>query len=233
MMTAIALVTGGNRGIGLAVCEGLAKLGMHVLLGSRDLANGAKAAGTLRQKGLTVDAVQLDVTDPTSIENLHQTVQAQYKRLDVLVNNAAILLDENSNILRLPIETMRATMEANFYGPMMLCQTFLPLMRQHGYGRVVNVSSQAGQLSSMGNYAPAYSISKTALNALTVMFAAAMHGGDIKINAMCPGWVRTDMGGAGASRSPEQGAETILWLATLPKDGPTGGFFRDKKPLAW
>ncbi len=232
-MANIALVTGGNRGIGLAACEGLAKLGMHVVMGSRDLVKGETAASALRQKGLDVEAVQLDVTDATSIEQARQEIQQKLGRLDVLVNNAAVLLDENSNIMRLPTDTMRETMEANFYGPLMICQMFLPMMQQQRYGRVVNVSSQAGQLSTMGNYAPSYSISKTALNALTVMFAAAIHGGDIKINAMCPGWVRTDMGGRNASRSPEQGAETILWLATLPKDGPTGGFYRDQKPLAW
>lgn len=232
-MATIALVTGGNRGIGLAACEGLAKLGMHVLMGSRDLSKGEAAAAALRQKGLGVEAIQLDVTDDESIEQARQVIQKKQGRLDVLVNNAAILIDETSNILRLPIEIMRETMEVNFYGPLMLCQAFLPMMQQQRYGRVVNVSSQAGQLSTMGNYAPAYSISKTALNALTVMFAAAMHGGDIKINAMCPGWVRTDMGGRNASRSPEQGADTIVWLATLPKDGPTGGFFRDRKPVAW
>lgn len=232
-MATIALVTGGNRGIGLAACEGLANLGIHVLMGSRDLAKGETVASALRQKGLDVEAVQLDVTDAESIEQARQTIQNQHGRLDVLVNNAAILIDETSNIMRLPIEMMRETMEANFYGPLMVCQAFLPTMQQQRYGRVVNVSSQAGQLSTMGNYAPAYSISKTALNALTVMFAAAMHGGDIKINAMCPGWVRTDMGGSNASRSPEQGADTIVWLATLPKDGPTGGFFRDRKSVAW
>lgn len=231
-MAQIALVTGGNRGIGLAVCEGLAKLGMHVLMGSRDLAKGDSAASTLRQKGLSVEAIQLDVTDPASIEKSRQTVSEKQGRLDVLVNNAAIMIDENSNIMRLPIDTLRETMEANFFGPFRMCQTFLPMMQQQRYGRVVNVSSQAGQLSTMGNYAPAYSISKTALNALTVMFGAAIQG-DIKMNAMCPGWVRTDMGGPNAHRSPDQGAETILWLATLPADGPTGGFFRDQKPLAW
>lgn len=230
-MANIALVTGGNRGIGLAACEGLATLGMHVVMGSRDMVKGESVAAALRQKGLNVEAIQLDVTNATSIEQTRQAIQQKHGRLDVLVNNAAILIDETSNILRLPIETMRETMEANFYGPLMMCQAFLPMMRQ--YGRVVNVSSQAGQLTTMGNYAPSYSISKTALNALTVMFAAAIHGGDIKINAMCPGWVRTDMGGPNAHRSPEQGAETILWLATLPKDGPTGGFYRDQKPLAW
>ena len=232
-MANIALVTGGNRGIGLAACEGLATLGMHVLMGSREMAKGEMAAAALRQKGLSVEAVQLDVTDVNSIEQARQAIQQKHGRLDVLVNNAAVLLDENSNIVRLPIDTMRETMDANFYGPLMMCQAFLPMMQQQRYGRVVNVSSQAGQLSTMGNYAPSYSISKTALNALTVMFAAAIHGGDIKINAMCPGWVRTDMGGPNAHRSPEQGAETILWLATLPKDGPTGGFYRDQKPLAW
>ncbi len=232
-MAVIALVTGGNRGIGLAACEGMAALGMHVFMGSRDVAKGEMAAAALSQKGLSVEAVQLDVTDVNSIEQARQAIQQKHGRLDVLVNNAAVLLDENSNIMRLSIEIMRETMEANFYGPLMMCQAFLPMMQQQRSGRVVNVSSQAGQLTTMGNYAPSYSVSKTALNALTVMFAAAIHGGDIKINAMCPGWVRTDMGGPNAHRSPEQGAETILWLATLPKDGPTGGFYRDQKPLAW
>lgn len=229
----IALVTGGNRGIGYAACEGLGKLGFQVLLTSRDLDKGENAAAALRKKGYQVNAHQLDVVDPASIEALRQTVEARYGRLDVLVNNAAVLLDEGAGIFELGLETIRETMETNFYGPLLMGQAFIPLMQQQRYGRVVNVSSEAGSLASMGTYAPSYSMSKAALNALTRVFAASVRGTDIKVNSMCPGWVRSDMGGPGAPRSLEQGAETILWLATLPSDGPTAGFFRDKKQVAW
>jgi NAD(P)-dependent dehydrogenase (short-subunit alcohol dehydrogenase family) len=152
------------------------------------------------------------------------------------VNNAAAYLDEGVSVLDVELDTVRATMENNLYGPLLLCQALVPGMIRRGYGRVVNVSSGAGQLSSMADYAPSYSISKAGLNALTRMVADAARSAGAKnvlVNAVDPGWVRTDMGGAGAPRSVEQGVDTIVWLATLPDGGPTGGFFHDRKPIPW
>jgi NAD(P)-dependent dehydrogenase (short-subunit alcohol dehydrogenase family) len=150
------------------------------------------------------------------------------------VNNAGILIDKrSSSVMETTVETFRTTLETNFYGPLMITQALVPVMREHDYGRVVNLSSGLGQLEEMGDGTPAYRASKTALNALTRMFAAATQGEGILVNAMCPGWVRTDMGGKHATRGVAKGAETAIWLATLPKDGPSGGFFRDKKPIKW
>jgi NAD(P)-dependent dehydrogenase (short-subunit alcohol dehydrogenase family) len=164
-------------------------------------------------------------------------VKRIYGRLDILVNNAAILIDApggfKASLFDLTSDTLRRTMETNLLGPVRLIQAAAPLMREQAYGRIVNISSGAGQLSDMGSGYPAYRMSKTALNALTRIAASELGGGDIKVNAMCPGWVRTEMGGPDADRSPEEGADTAVWLATLPDTGPTGGFFRDRKPIAW
>jgi NAD(P)-dependent dehydrogenase (short-subunit alcohol dehydrogenase family) len=233
MMQKIALVTGGNRGIGFAVCKGLAQTGLQVILGSRDEQKGDKAAASLREQGLEVVTHQLDVTDPASIAALKAYVSKQYGRLDVLVNNAAVHLDSSKSFLNIPVDIVHLTFEINFYGALRLCQAFLPLMKEHQYGRVVNVSSDMGSLSKMGGRSGAYRTSKAAINALTCVIASEVQGYNIKVNTMSPGWVRTDMGGPSAPRSPEQGADTILWLATLPDDGPTGGFFKDRATLPW
>ena len=229
----IALVTGANRGIGFETCRQLAGAGLRVILTSRDPAKGRRAADLLRREGKDVAWEPLDVTDSKSVKRLLDAVRRRFGRLDVLVNNAAVYLDEDVSVFEVDDATVRATLETNFYGPLAMCRAFVPLMQAQGYGRVVNVSSGAGQLSSMTGGAAAYKVSKAALNALTRIVADEVRPANIKVNAVCPGWVRTKMGGPGAPRSPEQAAETIVWLATLPDRGPTGGFFRDRKPIAW
>ena len=229
----VALVTGANRGIGLEVCRQLAALGLRVVLTARDRKKADAAAASLGGTPEEVIAVQLDVTDARSIREAGQEVADRAGHVDMLVNNAAILLGESQGVLDIPIDDYRKTFETNVFGAIAVCQTFVPAMTRRRYGRVVNVSSRAGQLSRTGSYAPAYSISKTALNGFTRQLAAATTGADVLVNAACPGWVRTDMGGSGAPRSVEQGADTIVWLATLPAGGPSGGFFSDRKLLDW
>jgi NAD(P)-dependent dehydrogenase (short-subunit alcohol dehydrogenase family) len=225
----IAVVTGGNRGIGLEICRQLAQAGMHVILTARDEAKGKAAA-----KKLGVESHQLDVDSDESVKAFARWIKDTHGRCDVLVNNAGVMLDpRGSRVLDSKIETYRDTLETNLIGPLRMIQAIVPLMRKQGYGRIVNMSSGQGQLTEMGVGTPAYRVSKTALNALTRTTAADLHGSGILVNAMCPGWVRTDMGGSGAPRSVEQGADTALWLATLPEKGPSGGYFRDRKQIPW
>jgi NAD(P)-dependent dehydrogenase (short-subunit alcohol dehydrogenase family) len=153
--------------------------------------------------------------------------------VDVLVNNAAVLLSENDEVLSIPSDAYRRTFETNVFGAIEVCRAFVPQMARAGYGRIVNVSSGAGQLATMSAYAPAYSMSKAALNAFTRILAHTYRASGVLVNAVDPGWVRTDMGGPSAPRSPQEGAETIVWLATLPDSGPTGGFFHDRRAIDW
>ena len=176
----------------------------------------------------------LDVTNASSIDALAAFLREKFEGVDILVNNAGVLLDpRGSRLLDSKIEIYRDTFETNVLGPLQLTQALLPLMKKRSYGRIVNVSSGQGQLSEMSSGTPAYRISKTALNALTRIVAAETRATNILVNSMCPGWVRTDMGGPNASRTVEEGADTAVWLATLPDGGPTGGFFRDRKPIPW
>jgi len=235
--TRIALVTGANRGIGLEIVRQLSRAGLMAVLASRDVAKGREAAAKLASEGLEPPVVALDVTDEGSIRAAVGEVLSLFGRIDVLVNNAGVLHEgqspDVSKVLELSPAMALATYETNTLGPLRTMQAVVPIMQKGGYGRVVNLSSGAGQLAEMGAGFPAYRMSKAALNALTRVTAAELGPAPIKVNAMCPGWVRTDMGGPNATRSVEQGAETAVWLATLPEAGPTGGFFRDKAPIAW
>ncbi len=228
----VAVVTGANRGIGFETCRQLAKKGIQVILTSRDRAKGEAAVEKLQAEGLDVSYHPLDVTDSDSVQRLAEFIKREFGQLDILVNNAGVSLDSSDSVLNTKIDTLRKTMDTNLYGPLLLCQALIPLMK-HNYGRVVNVSSGAGQLSDMTSGYPSYRISKTALNALTRILANELKGTNILVNSVCPGWVKTDMGGANAPRTPEQGADTIVWLATLPDNGPTSGFFRDRQPIPW
>ncbi len=235
--TRIALVTGANRGIGLEIVRQLSRAGLMAVLASRDVAKGREAAAKLASEGLEPPVVALDVTDEGSIRAAVDEVLGLFGRIDVLVNNAGVLHEgqtpDVSKVLQLSPAMALATYETNTLGPLRTMQAVVPIMQKGGYGRVVNLSSGAGQLAEMGSGFPAYRMSKAALNALTRVTAAELGPAPIKVNAMCPGWVRTDMGGPDATRSVEQGAETAVWLAMLPDTGPTGGFFRDKAPIAW
>jgi NAD(P)-dependent dehydrogenase (short-subunit alcohol dehydrogenase family) len=230
----IALVTGANKGIGFEVARELSKIkGITVILCARNKESGINAVSKLKKEGSTVDFFQLDVTDLNRIKELHNYILGKYKKLDILINNAGILLDDEINGLDVDLKTVRDTMETNFYGPLMLCQTFIPLMKENNYGRIVNFSSGLGSLNDMGGNYLSYRVSKTAINALTRIFSAEVQGSNILINSLSPGWVKTDMGGDSAPRSVEQGAETAVWLALLPDNGPTGKFFQDKKEIKW
>ena len=231
----IAVVTGANRGIGLEICRQLAgRGGIHVVLTARDQKKGNAAAQGLRKEELDVGFHPLDVTSEPSVKALAGFVAKTHGRCDILVNNAGILADpRGSRFLDSKVETYRETLATNVLGPLLLAQALVPLMKRHRYGRIVNVSSGMGQLSDMGAGSPAYRVSKAAVNALTCILAAEFGGSGILVNSMCPGWVRTAMGGSSAPRSVEQGADTAVWLATLPDNGPTGGFFRDRKAIPW
>ena len=232
MARRIALVTGANRGIGLETCRQLLALGLGVVMTGRDARAVTNALDQL-DAGANAIAVPMDVTNPDSIRTALDTAVRRIGPVDVLVNNAAILRHEDAAVLDTPRDGFRQTFETNVFGVIEACRVFVPPMAERGYGRVVNVSSGAGQLTGMSTYAPAYSMSKTALNAFTRILAATYQQQGVLANAIDPGWVRTDMGGPSAPRSVQQGADSIAWLATLPDDGPTGGFFRDRRVIHW
>jgi NAD(P)-dependent dehydrogenase (short-subunit alcohol dehydrogenase family) len=231
--TRVALVTGANRGLGLETSRQLLAKGLKVVLTGRDDDALGRAAATLAQRDDRVMTVRMDVTDADSIERAHEAVARRFDRVDVLVNNAGVLLFENEDVLSIPSEGYRRTFDTNLFGVIEVCRVFVPEMARAGYGRIVNVSSGAGQLATMSRYAPAYSMSKTALNAFTRILAHTYRENGVLVNAVDPGWVRTDMGGPSAPRSPHEGADTISWLATLPDNGPSGGFFHDRRATDW
>jgi len=228
----IALVTGANRGIGLEIARQLAARGLRVFLGIRDPLRGKATADKLAATGARVIPLTLDVADPASITAAAEKFSEQAERLDVLVNNAAILEDDALTILQITADHFDRVMRTNVRGPLLVTQAFWPFLRT-AKGRVINVSSGAGSLSEGGANIPIYGVTKTALNSLTHKFALTGAADGIVVNSMCPGWVRTDMGGPQAERSVEQGAETAVWLATDAPRKFTGRFFRDRKEIAW
>lgn len=238
-MDKIALITGANRGLGFEAARQLATKGVRVIISARDHKKAEEAQELLKKEGLDVEIIELDVSNQQSIHNAAKEIESRHGHLHVLINNAGVFMDpfdgDPSNmpsILDTKEGLLETTFKTNTVGPFLMCQAFLPLLRKSGWGRIVNVSSGMGQLNEMGAGFPAYRISKTALNAVTRIFAAETANEDICINSVCPGWVKTDMGGPNAQREPEKGVETIVWLATL-KESPTGKFLRDKQEIAW
>ena len=226
----VALVSGANRGIGREIVRQLAERGITTILGSRDEEKGRAAAEGM---GGDVRVWQLDVTDEKGIVQLVRDVEEEFGRLDVLVNNAGISIDRSQSGIDADLGVVRETLEMNLFGAWRLCEAFVPLMQPNQYGRIVNVSSGMGALNDMGGGSPAYRVSKASLNALTRILASELRGSGILVNSVCPGWVQTDMGGSGASRTVEEGADTPVWAATLPNNGPNGCFFRDRRPIPW
>ena len=230
----IAIITGGDRGIGYETCKELALVGCHVILTCRKEIDGQRALAKL-DSGDKIVFHKLDVTDIEGITSLRDWIVDTYGRVDIMINNAGVYLDEGVSVFDVDEETMRHTLEVNFYGAFHMCRAFVPLMKKNGFGRIVNVSSGYGAMSEMGGNVAAYRISKAALNALTLIMAHELRDTDIniKVNAVCPSWVSTDMGGSMALVTPQAAAKDIVHFALLDERGPSGGFFRYKKPIPW
>ena len=228
-----ALVTGANRGIGLAVARALAHAGLRVLLGARDADQGREAAASLAAEGLAVRGEALDVADSGSIASLAARLSQEGVPVDVLINNAAVFLDQRVDLFDVSRDTMRRTLEVNTLGALETIQRFAPAMRERGWGRIVNVSSDMGQIENQRRADAAYRLSKLALNGITLQAADALRGTGVLVNAVHPGWVRTRMGGDSAGLSTTEGADTVVWAALLPEGSPTGVLFRRRTPIAW
>ena len=229
--TKYALVTGGNKGIGFAICQGLLQAGFNVILAARSL-DKANAAITKLQSS-DVYPLVLDIVDDESIDRAVATYHQQFGHLDVLINNAGIYPDEGVNILTIERNLLEQTMNTNTFGAIRVTQAFSSLLAKATVARVVNVSSSYGALDGLSADVPSYCLSKLALNGATIMLAAALKSQGIVVYAMCPGWVRTDMGGAGATRSPQEGADTAIWLATEASRDLSGKFFRDRHEISY
>ncbi len=225
-----ALVTGGNRGIGFAIANGLLQKGYEVIITSRSLDKATEAAKKLQ--GIVIP-VKLDVSDDRSIDRAKETLNQKIDRLDVLINNAGIYPDEGVNILTIDRQLLELTLNTNTFGAIRMVQVFLPLLEKSQDARVINVSSGYGEIDGLSANVPSYCLSKLALNGATIMLADALHSKGIVVNAMCPGWVRTDMGGTSATRSPEEGADTAIWLATEASRNETGKFWRDRRVISY
>ena len=230
----IAIVTGGNRGLGREIARQLIQEDVFVVIGARDPFKCGQAVEELKKQGPGVAGFVLDVIDTHSVRRFVEHVQKEHGAPSILVNNAGVYPEATTaKVVDTSTATWRETLETNLFGAVRMCREVVPLMQKLRYGRIVNVSSGLGQLETMGEGSPAYRVSKAALNALTRTLAAEVAGSGILVNSMSPGWVRTDMGGEDAPRSVEEGAQTAVWLALLPSSGPTGKFFRDRKPIPW
>jgi len=232
----IALVTGANKGIGFEVARDLARKGFHVFLGARDAEAGEAAAEKLRKEGEEdygeITVLKIDVSKPDSIRRAAEEFSKKSDRLDTLVNNAGILLDDDKDVLAVTPETFETTLRTNTLGALLVSQAFVPFLKKSDAPRIVNVSSGGGQLTDGADgWAPAYCISKTALNGVTSQLAAALP--KFAVNSVCPGWVRTNMGGPNATRSVGEGATGIVWLAADAPQNQTSKFFRDRKVIPW
>ena len=228
----IALVTGANKGIGREVARQLAAKGFHVFIGARNRSAGRKAADEIAKKGGKATFLEIDVSDNNSVAAAAREFAKASDHLDVLVNNAGIIVDGDDAILEINDELLRKTLETNALGALRVMRACVPLLAKSKAPRVINVSSGGGQLTGGADgWSPAYCISKTALNGVTSQLAAALP--KFAINSVCPGWVRTDMGGRSATRSVEEGADTIVWLASEAPQDLTGKFFRDRKEIPW
>lgn len=230
----IAIVTGANRGIGREIARQLMKEDVFVVLCARDLPKGERALEEIRGRRTNAVAYQLDVNDTKSVRRLVEKVEKEHGAPAILVNNAGVYPESTeAKVVDTPTSTWRETFETNVFGAVRMCREVVPMMRRLRAGRIVNISSGLGQMHHMGEGSPAYRVSKAALNALTRTLAAEVADAGILVNAMSPGWVKTDMGGEEAPRTVEEGADTAVWLCTLPSNGPTGQFFRDRKPIPW
>lgn len=231
----IVVITGASRGLGRAAALRLADTSGHLVVATaRNPADLDALGSEPRPVAGEIACHPLDVTDDESVANLARWLDERFGRVDALINNAGISVEPYATRLAdLPLEVLRTTLETNLFGVLRVTQALLPLMQASRAGRIVNLASGMGQLAAMGAGAPAYRISKTALNAVTRILSAETAGRGIKVNSVCPGWCRTDMGGPDAPRSAEEGVDTVVWLATLPDDGPSGGFFRDRQAIPW
>ncbi|MEL6256052.1 MAG: SDR family oxidoreductase [Bacteroidota bacterium] len=233
MDSKIAIITGSNRGIGLEVLRQLCEKGFHCILTSRKEADGRAAIESIPNFKQHISYHILDVNQDESVAKVKAFIDKKFGRLDVLVNNAGWNYDYGQKPSTVDLQSVIDTLNTNLLGPWRMCQAFIPLMKKQGYGRIVNVSSGSGAIDKMTSETPAYGLSKTALNVLTIKLADELKGSGILVNSVCPGWVRTKMGGQNAPRSVAEGADGIVWLATLPNNGPHGGFFRDRQAIAW
>jgi NAD(P)-dependent dehydrogenase (short-subunit alcohol dehydrogenase family) len=226
----IALVTGANKGIGFEIVRQLSKRDFYVVLAARNRQAGELAISKLSG---SVDFQALDVSDDASIEQAAKEFGDKHDHLNVLVNNAGIYPDEGMNILTITREQLVATFQTNTFGALRVVQAFLPYLKNTGSARVINVSSGYGELNGLSADVPSYCLSKLTLNGVTLMLEQKLRSQGISVNSMCPGWVRTDMGGPGASRSVEEGADTVVWLATDAPQQSSGKFFRDRMEINW
>ncbi|MEO0840658.1 MAG: SDR family NAD(P)-dependent oxidoreductase [Cyanobacteria bacterium J06643_5] len=232
METKIALVTGGNRGIGFAITQGLLKKGYQVIIASRSLDKAKQAAEELNSIDKTIP-VELDVADDNSINQAFKNIESQIDKLDVLINNAGIYPDEGINILDIDRELLDKTLNVNTFGAIRMVQEFLPLLKKSSDARIINVSSGYGEIDGLSANVPSYCLSKLALNGANIMLSQSLRSQNIAVNAICPGWVKTDMGGDSAPRTPEQGADTAIWLATEASRNETGKYWRDRKVISY